>query len=145
QATRLDVPIAEPVIGERELAYVCDAVRSGWVSSMGPYVRRFEDAMARQSGTACGVAVSSGTTGLHLAFAALGIGAGDEVIVPTFSFVAVASTVRHVGATPVFADSEPGHRTIDTADVERRSTRGTKAIMTVQLYGHPVDMGRFLG
>jgi len=139
-ATRRTVPIAEPVIGERELTYVTDAVRSGWVSSMGPYVRQFEEAIARQSGSARGIAVSSGTTGLHLAFAALGIGPGDEVIVPTFSFVAVASTVKHAGATPVFADSDPEHWCIDPADIERRITPRTRAIMPVHLYGHPADM-----
>ena len=134
------IPVVEPVIGERELAYVTDAVRSGWVSSKGPYVGRFEAALANLSGTAHAVAVSSGTTGLHLAFAALGIGPGDEVIVPTFSFVAVASTVRHVGAMPVLADSDPVHWCIDPEDVERRITPRTRAIMPVHLYGHPADM-----
>jgi perosamine synthetase len=137
------IPVAEPVIGERELAYVTDAVRSGWVSSKGPYVERFEAAMAEFCGTKHAIAVSSGTTGLHLAFAALGVGPGDEVIVPTFSFVAVASTVRHVGATPVFADSDPQHWCVDPADVERRITARTKAVMPVHLYGHPADMEAF--
>jgi perosamine synthetase len=134
------IPVAEPIIGERELACVIDAVRSGWVSSKGPYVERFEAALAGLTATRHAVAVSSGTTGLHLAFAALGIGPGDEVIVPTFSFVAVASTVRHVGATPIFADSDPDHWCIDPDDVERRITARTKAIMPVHLYGHPADM-----
>jgi perosamine synthetase len=134
------VPIAEPVIGKRELDYVTDALRSGWVSSKGPYVEMFEAAVANGCGAIHAVAVSSGTTGLHLAFAALGIGRGDEVIVPTFSFVAVASTVKHVGATPVFADSDPEHWCIDPDDVERRITPRTRAIMPVHLYGHPVDM-----
>jgi len=137
---RRSIPVAEPVIGERELAYVTDAVRSGWVSSKGPYVTRFEETLARFCGARHGVAVSSATTGLHLAFAALGIGVGDEVIVPSFSFVAVASTVRHANATPVFADSDSFHWCIDPEDVERRITPRTRAIMPVHLYGHPVDM-----
>ena len=134
------IPIAEPVIGVRELDLVSDAVRSGWVSSKGPYVRRFEAILAEACGTKHAVAVTSGTAGLHLTFAALGIGPGDEVIVPTFSFVAVASTVRHVGAQPTFADSDPGHWGIDPEDVVRRITPRTKAIMPVHLYGHPADM-----
>jgi len=138
--TKRMIPIAEPVIGGRELAYVTDAVRSGWVSSKGPYVEMFEAAVANGCEAVQAVSVSSGTTGLHLAFAALGIHRGDEVIVPTFSFVAVASTVKHVGATPVFADSDPYHWCIDPVDVERRITSRTRAIMPVHLYGHPVDM-----
>ena len=134
------IPVAEPVIGEPELAYVTDAVRSSWVSSKGPYVEVFEAAMARLCGTEYAIAVSSGTTALHVALAALDIGPGDEVIVPTFTFVATASTVRHVGATPVFADADPGHWCIDVEDIEHRITPRTKAIIPVHIYGHPADM-----
>lgn len=139
-AVRSPIPVAEPVVGERELEYVTDAVRSGWVSSKGPYVARFEAAIAELVGAKYAVAVSSGTAALTLSMAALGIGPGDEVIVPTFSFAATANTVCHVGATPTFADSTPSHWCMDPADVVRRITPRTRAIQPVHLYGHPADM-----
>src|SRR3954454_16739869 len=103
------IPVAEPVLGAAELERVVEAMQSGWVSSQGPFVEAFEAALAARCGVGYGVATSSGTTALHLALAALGVGPGDEVIVPSFSFVATASTVRHVGATPVCADAEAEH------------------------------------
>jgi perosamine synthetase len=138
------IPVAEPVLGERELANVVEAVRSGWVSSKGPFVEAFEAAIAARCGAAHGVAVSSGTAGLHLALAALGIGRGDEVIVPSFSFVATASTVRHVGATPVCADAESDHWCIDPAEVARLITARTRAIVPVHQFGHPANMDAIL-
>jgi perosamine synthetase len=134
------IPVAEPLVGEAELANVVEAVRSGWVSSQGPFVEAFEAGVAERCGTAHAVATSSGTTALHLALAALGVGPGDEVIVPSFSFVATASTVRHVGATPVCADAEPEHWCIDPADVARLITPRTRAIGPVHQFGHPADM-----
>lgn len=138
------IPVAEPLIGERELAYVTDAVRSGWVSSKGPYVTAFEAAIARMCATDHAVAVSSGTTGLHLALAALGVGPGDEVIVPAYTFVATASVVRHVGATPVIVDVDPGHWCIDPTAIAQRITPRTKAIIPVHLFGHPAEMDAIL-
>ena len=100
-------PIAEPDIGELEERYVVDAVRSGWVSSLGRYVDEFERRFAAYCETEYGVTTCNGTAALHLALASLGVGPGDEVIVPTLTFVATANAVRYTGATPVFVDAEP--------------------------------------
>jgi perosamine synthetase len=134
------IPVAEPSIGARELEYVTDAVRSGWVSSIGSYVVDFERAIGTACGAAEAVSTSSGTAALHLALAAIGVGPGDEVIVPSLTFIATANAVRYVGATPVFADSDPSHWCIDPADVARCVTARTRAIIPVHLYGHPADM-----
>src|SRR5688572_7310481 len=98
------IPVAEPVLGDRELEYVTDAVRSGWISSIGAYVDRFEGAFAAYCGTKHAIAVCNGTAAIHLALHALGIGPGDEVIVPDLTFAATAHVVLQTGATPVFVD-----------------------------------------
>lgn len=134
------IPISEPVIGEREIACVTDAVRSGWVSSIGHYVTDLEHGVAQACAADHGVATNSGTSALHLALAALGIGTGDEVIVPSLTFVATANAVRYVGAKPVFADCDAGHWCIDPAEIARCVTPRTRAIIAVHLYGHPADM-----
>jgi perosamine synthetase len=134
------IPIAEPSIGEQELAYVTDCVRSGWVSSLGEYVRRFETAFAQYCGVEYGVATFNGTVALHLVLAALDIGPGDEVIVPSLTYVATANAVRYTGATPVLVDSEPETWNVDSAAVAAAVTRRTRAIIAVHLYGHPADM-----
>jgi perosamine synthetase len=138
------IPVAAPVIGEREVAYVTDAVRSGWVSSIGPYIDRFEASFASYLGVRHAIAVCNGTVALHLALHALGIGPGDEVIVPDLTFVATAHTVLQVGATPVFVDVEPDTWCIDPRALERAITPRTKAIIPVHLYGHPADMDAVL-
>lgn len=134
------LPVAEPCLEGNELAYVTDCIRSGWVSSLGEYIPRFETTFAEFCGVRYGVAVSNGTTALHLALAVLGIGPGDEVIVPSLTFVATANAVRYTGATPVFADSDLVTWNLDPADVARKLTPRTKAIIPVHLYGHPVDL-----
>jgi len=134
------IPISRPSIGERETELVLDAVRSGWVSSIGEYVDRLEHDFAKFCGVKHAIAVSNGTTGLHLALAVLGIGPGDEVIVPDLTFVATANAVAYVGATPVLADIDPDSLCIDPASVERKVTARTRAILPVHLYGHPSDM-----
>ena len=113
------IPIAAPVIGDREIAYVEDAVRSGWVSSIGPYIDRFEAGFARWVGVRHAVAVSNGTVALHLALHALGLGPGDEVIIPDLTFAATAHAVLQTGATPVLADVEADTFCIDPVAVER--------------------------
>jgi perosamine synthetase len=137
---RAFIPIAEPSLGEREVELVTDAVRSGWVSSIGSYVTSFEKELAVRCGVAHAVATSNGTTALHLALAVAGIGPGDEVIVPSLTFVATAAAVRYVGASPVLADSDPVHWCLDPVDVASRITPRTRAIVAVDLYGHPADM-----
>jgi perosamine synthetase len=134
------IPVAEPLLGEKELEYVTDCVRSGWVSSLGEYVRRFEREFAAYCGVRYGVATHNGTVALHLALAALGIGPGDEVILPTLTFVATANAVAYTGATPVFVDSEPHTWNIDPQAVACAITPDTRAIIAVHLYGHPADM-----
>lgn len=134
------IPVAEPFIGEKELAYVSDCVKSGWVSSLGEYVKRFESAFARYCGAEYGVATFNGTVALHLVLAALRLGPGDEVIVPSLTYVATANAVRYTGASPVLVDSEPETWNIDPAAVEAAITPRSRAIIAVHLYGHPADM-----
>lgn len=134
------IPIYEPALGDAEEAAVMDAVRSGWISSNGKYIREFEERFAAFCGVAHGISTSNGTTALHLAIHALGIGPGDEVIVPALTFVASANAVHYTGATPVFADVDARSWTIEPTAVEALITARTKAIMPVHLYGHPAPM-----
>lgn len=134
------IPAAKPIIGDDERAAVDAVLRSGMVAQ-GPEVaafeREFSDALL--DGRAA-VAVNSGTSGLHLGLLAAGVGPGDEVIVPSFTFAATANSVALTGATPVFADIEPVHFGLDVASVESRITDRTVGIMPVHLYGHPADV-----
>nr|MDT0658406.1 DegT/DnrJ/EryC1/StrS family aminotransferase [Micromonospora sp. DSM 115978] len=135
----MKIPVMIPMLGEEEALAAADAVRSGWVAQ-GPRVATFERAFAERVGARHGVAVSSCTTGLHLAMVLLDIGPGDEVIVPSFSFIATANAVRYVGATPVFADVElaTGNVTVETVDAVR--TANTRAIIAVHQGGVPFDV-----
>jgi len=141
---RTFLPVAEADLGPMEEQRVLDALRSGWVSSIGPYVHRFESGFAKFCGTRHAVAVSNGTVAIHLALLAANVGPGDEVIIPALTFVATASAVRHAGAEPVFVDSEPEIGTMDPKAVERALSAKTRAIMPVHLYGHPADMDPIL-
>jgi len=134
------IPAAKPIVGEEERAAV-DAVLASGMIAQGPQVAAFEEEFAAElvAGRTC-VAVSSGTSGLHLGLLAAGIGPGDEVIVPSFTFAATANSVALTGATPVFADIEPDTFCLDPAAVEAAITERTKGIMPVHLYGHPADM-----
>ncbi|PRY39628.1 DegT/DnrJ/EryC1/StrS family aminotransferase [Umezawaea tangerina] len=132
-------PVTKPSLTGRELQYVTSAVSNGWISAQGPYVKQFEQAFADYNGVAHGVACSSGTAALTLALRALGIGPGDEVIVPEFTMVASAWPVDYVGATPVFVDCRDD-LTIDPALIEAKITPRTKAIMPVHVYGRQCDM-----
>ena len=134
------IPIASPMIGEREIAYVTDAVCSSWVSSIGPYIGRFEQEFACYLNVSHAITVNNGTIGLYLALHALGIGAEDEVLVPDLTFVATAHAVLQAGAIPVFVDVEPDTWCIDPVATERAITSRTRAIIPVHLYGHPADM-----
>src|SRR5581483_301487 len=141
---RVHLPVAEPFLGDEELRYVAECVQTGWVSSAGKFVRRFEELFAELFEVEHAVAVSNGTTALHLALLALGIGPGDEVIVPALTFVATANAVTYCGATPVFADSEPTTWNIDPELAAAAVTPRTKAIVAVHLYGHPADLDPLL-
>jgi perosamine synthetase len=134
------IPVARPLIGDEERTAVDRVLRSGMIAG-GPEVAAFERDFADQlvAGREC-VAVSSGTAGLHLGLLAAGVGPGDEVIVPSFTFAATANAVALTGATPVFADIEPDQFCLDAGAVETAVTERTKGIMPVHLYGHPADM-----
>ena len=134
------IPVAEPCFDEHVLANVVQAVKTGWISSKGPFIPEFEDAFAGYCGAKYGVATANGTCALHLALTVLGIEAGDEVIVPSLTFVATANAVRHAQAKPVFVDSDPNYWCLDPEKLEAKITRNTKAIIPVHLYGHPCDM-----
>ncbi|MCK0111834.1 DegT/DnrJ/EryC1/StrS family aminotransferase [Ornithinimicrobium sp. F0845] len=134
------IPAARPIIGDEEREAVDRVMRSGMVAQ-GPEVAAFEQEFADQlvGGRTC-VAVNSGTSGLHLGLLAAGIGAGDEVIVPSFTFAATANSVALTGATPVFADIEADTFNLDPESVRAAVTDATAAIMPVHLYGHPAEM-----
>lgn len=133
---------AKPILGEEEVAAVAEVIRSGMVAQ-GPQVAAFEAEFSEQvAGGAHAVAVNSGTSALHLGLLAAGIGPGDEVLVPSFTFAATANSVAITGATPVFVDIESEYFCMDPADAAARVTERTKAIMPVHLYGHPADMPR---
>ena len=134
------IPMAAPVIGRNELEYVTEAVRSGWISSQGSYVTRFEELFSAYCGVRHGVAVTSGTTALHLALATIGVGPGDQVMVPTITHISVANAVTLTGAELILLDCDPYTWTIDPAELRKKITPQTKAIIVVHLYGHPADM-----
>jgi perosamine synthetase len=137
-------PISKPSITQLEIDYVTDAVKSTWISSLGPYIDRFEAEFATFCEARYGVSVANGTVALHLSLVAQGIGPGDEVIMPNLSFVATANAVLHAGATPVLVDIEPLTLCIDPKKIEAAITPRTKVIMPVHLYGHPADMPAIL-
>jgi perosamine synthetase len=139
-AGRPYIHVAAPVLAGREKEYVADCMESGWISSAGKYVELFEAEFAKFCGTRHAVSCCNGTAALHLSLAALGVGPGDEVIVPTLTFVATANAVTYCGARPVFVDAEPESWNLDPAQVASKITPRTKGIIAVHLYGNPVDM-----
>jgi perosamine synthetase len=123
------------------LKYVSDCIASNWISSQGEYVRRFEQVFRDYLSVNFSLSTTSGTTALHLALVALGVGPGDEVIVPDLTFAASANVIIHCGAKPVFVDVDRNTWTIEPSAIEPKITERTKAIMPVHLYGHPCNMG----
>jgi perosamine synthetase len=138
------IPIASPLLMGNELAYVTDCIKTGWVSSQGTFVGKFETMFRDYCEMPYALAVSNGTVALHLALVALDIGEGDEVIVPDLTFAASINAIIYTGATPVIADIDPVTWTLDPASVERMISPQTKAIMPVHLYGHPCHMDELL-
>jgi perosamine synthetase len=134
------IPVAAPMLVGNEKAYVMECLESSWISSSGQYVSRFEAGFADFCGVKHAIACCNGTAALHVALRALGVGPGDEVIVPTLTFVATANAVVHCGARPVFVDSEPETWNMDPSLIEAKIGARTKAVVVVHLYGHPVDM-----
>lgn len=138
-ANKMNVPITKPSLTEEEARAPFESIKSGWVTQ-GPKVAEFEKAVAAYTGAKHGIATTSCTTGLHLAMAAIGIGPGDEVICPSFTFIASANAILYTGATVVFCEVDPRTFNIDPTDVEKRITKKTKAIMPVDQIGLACDI-----
>ncbi|MGA7800313.1 MAG: DegT/DnrJ/EryC1/StrS family aminotransferase [Gammaproteobacteria bacterium] len=134
------VPVNEPYIGEEEKRLVADCMETGWVSSAGKYIEQFESEFAAYCECAEGVTTTNGTAAIHLALKAVGVGPGDEVIVPSFTMAGSVYPIVQCGAAPVFVDSELETCNLDLEDMKRKITSRTKAILVVHLYGHPADM-----
>jgi perosamine synthetase len=134
------IPVAAPVLAGNEKKYVLDCLDTTWISSLGKYVQAFESEFAKFCGVEHATTCCNGTVALHLALLALNIGPGDEVIVPSMTYVATANVVKYCGAEAVFVDSEPGAWNIDPARIEEKITSRTRAIIPVHLYGFPADM-----
>lgn len=137
------IRMAAPMMGDEEVQAVREVLESGFLTN-GPWTREFETAMAARHGTEHGVAFANGTVALSAMYLAAGIGPGDEVIVPSMTFISTATSVLHIGATPVFADVDPDTLNLDPEDVERRITERTKAVVPVHYAGLPATMDAFV-
>jgi perosamine synthetase len=138
------IPVNEPSLDGNEKKYLLECIETGWISSEGPFIRRFEEQFAARVGRKYGVAVCNGSVALDAAVAALDIGPGDEVILPTFTIISCAAAIVRAGARPVLVDCAADTWNMDVAQVEARITPRTKAIMVVHIYGLPVDMERIM-
>jgi perosamine synthetase len=138
------ISMADPILDGNEAKYLVECIRSGWVSSYGSYVSQFETDFAAFCSVREAISCSNGTAALHLALVALGLGPGDEVIVPALTYIATANAVRYCGARPVFADVDEKSMTLDPDDVESKITSRTRAIIPVHLYGQCADMEAIL-
>jgi perosamine synthetase len=134
------IPVAATDLSGHEEAYVVEAIRSSWISSTGPFVSRFESTYASLCEVDATVSVSNGTVAMHLALLALGAGPGDEVLIPSMTYIATANVVRYVGAEPVFVDIDPATWCINPLLLAQAISPRTKGIIAVHLYGHPADM-----
>lgn len=138
------IPVNEPLLDGNEKKYLLECIETGWISSEGPFVKRFEELFSRCVGRREGIAVANGSGALDIAVKALGVGPGDEVILPTFTIVSCAAAVVRCGATPVLVDADPRTWNMNIAQVAEKITAQTKAIMVVHIYGLPVDMNPVL-
>lgn len=134
------IPVAHPVLSGNERRYVDECIDTAWISSVGRFIQTFETEFGRFVGSPHALGCCNGTVALHLALLGIDCGPGDEVIVPTLTYIASANAVTYCGATPVFVDVDPRTFNMDPAQVAARITPRTKAIMPVHLYGHPADM-----
>lgn len=134
------IPVNEPSLVGNEIKYLSECIQTGWISSEGPFVRQLEEGMAKYAGKRHGVAVMNGSVALDVAVAAMHIGPGDEVILPTFTIISCAAAIIRAGAIPVVVDSDPLTWNLDPSQIEAKITARTKGIMVVHIYGLPVDM-----
>lgn len=133
-------PVYQPNLSGNEKKYVQECLDSTWISSKGKFIKQFEDNFSNFTGIKNSVAVSNGTVALHVALLALGIEKDDEVIVPTFTYIASVNAIQYTGAIPIFVDSDPLTWQIDVTKIEEKISSKTKAIMAVHIYGHPCEM-----
>jgi len=138
------IPVNEPLIGEKEIEYVNEALKSGWISSEGKFITALEARFAKYTGRRFGVAVNNGTNALILALRALNLPEGSEVIIPSFTIISCAIACIYNNLIPVFVDAEEDTWNMDASKIEERLTERTRAIMAVHIYGHPVDMDEIL-
>jgi len=135
------ISVAQPLLAGNERKYVMDCLDTSWISSNGKYISAFEESFAKFCGTKHAVATNNGTTALHLALVAMGLQPGDEVLIPTVTYIATANAIRYCGGKPVLVDVCAETMNIDPKEIERKITQKTKGIMPVHLYGHPAEMG----
>lgn len=146
------VPVNEPLLGDNEKAYLLECITTGWISSEGPFVKRFEEQFSAKVERSYGIAVANGSAALDIAVAALGIGPGDQVIMPAFTIISCAFSVMRAGAIPVLVDSDPATWNVDVLklvekiefEINQKKNKAIKAIMVVHIYGLPVDMDPIL-
>lgn len=138
------IPVNEPLLNGNEKKYLCECIDTGWISSEGPFVKRFEEKMSASVGRKYGIAVSNGTAALEVAMQAIGIGEGDEVIMPAFTIISCAMAVTRLGGRPVLVDSDINTWNMKVEEIEEKITSRTKAILAVHLYGLPVEMDKVL-
>jgi perosamine synthetase len=141
---RQPIPVNTPLLNGNELKYVTECIETGWISSEGPFITKFEENFSKYIGCSYGVAVSNGSAALDIAIRALNIGPGDEVIMPTFTIISPAQSIVTAGATPVLVDSDPLTFNMEVNHIEAKITPKTKAILVVHIYGLPVDMDPIL-
>ncbi len=134
------IAVNEPLLGDRELEYVTECIKTGWISSAGHFIDEFEEKWSSYCGMKHGIAVSNGTTALQVAVGCLDLNPGDEVIMPTFTIISCALAILENGGIPVLVDCDPRTWCMDVTQVEEKITPRTRAIMPVHIYGHPVDM-----
>jgi perosamine synthetase len=138
------IPVNEPLLDGNEKKYLLECIETGWISSEGHFIKQFEEKFAAKVGRKHGIAVTNGSAALDVAVDALGIGSGDEVILPTFTIISCITQIVRCGAIPVLVDSHPLTYNMDVSQIEAKITPRTKAIMAVHIYGLPVDMNPLL-
>lgn len=134
------IPVNEPLLDGNEKKYLLECIETGWISSEGPFIKQFEEQFSALVDRKYGIAVCNGTAALDAAVESLGIGAGDEIIMPTFTIISCVGQIVRAGAKPVLVDSDPINWNMDVGQIEAKITPRTKAIMVVHIYGLPVDM-----